>query len=133
MKLDSIWLLIQVGQLAAKEALKRISRNRGKELLNKAIEAARQVNEGPDLTFRVSKLILFGSHITVSETVSDVDIVCVTTPIKLPGESRKDFMDRDAAYAGLLGIPPTMMGIRSCQTYPKNQSLFLSSRTDGVR
>ena len=89
-KLDSIWLLIQVGQLAAKEALKRISRNRGKELLNKAIEAAWQINEDPDLTFRVSKLILFGSHITESETVSDVDIVCVTTPIELPGESWKD-------------------------------------------
>ena len=83
--------------------------------MNKAIEAARPINEDLDLTFKVSKLILFGFHITVSETGSDVEIVCVTTPIKLPGESRKDFMDRDVAYAGLLVIPPTMMGIRGCQ------------------
>ena len=55
--------------------------------MNKAIEAMREINEGSDLIYRVSKLILFVSYTTKSETVGDVDIVCVTTPIESPGES----------------------------------------------
>ena len=73
--------------LPAKEALKRISQKHGEELWDKTIEGASEINEDSELTFRVSKLILFGSLITESETVGDVDIVCVTTPIELPGES----------------------------------------------
>ena len=67
-----------------------ISRKCGEELLNKAIEAMREINEGSDLIYRVSKLILFVSYTTKSETVGDVDIVRVTTPIESPGESWKD-------------------------------------------
>ena len=76
MTLDSIWFTDTGRLLAAKKALNHIYRKRGEELLNKAIEAAREINEGPDLIYRVSKLISFGSHITESETLGDVDIVC---------------------------------------------------------
>jgi predicted nucleotidyltransferase len=100
--------------------MKPIYQERGKFLLNKAIEKMREINKDSDLTYKFSKLILFGSLLKESDTVGDVDIICVITRVKLSDESNSDFRIRDQALAEQLEIPRFMMDLRSCNDRHKN-------------
>lgn len=63
-------------QLANASALKRFTRKQANKEFNSLIERALSIEESENFLDRVSRITVFGSFITNSETVSDIDI-CV--------------------------------------------------------
>lgn len=70
---------VRGGALALASALKPISRERADTLVAGVVERAQQVNADTDQLYRVSKLLVFGSYLTETDELGDVDIAVELT------------------------------------------------------
>jgi len=92
-------------RLTATRLMKRFPIEEGRQVVEQVIEKARAINAIPDISHRITEIILFGSVLTgiEGEDVGDVDLVVAIAPRQLPKQemARIKALEDDATPRGL--------------------------------
>lgn len=73
-------LTMKGAALSLASAAKPIKRATADRLVSQVIQAANDVNSNPNYFYRVTKLLAFGSYLSDSQTLGDVDLAVELTP-----------------------------------------------------
>jgi predicted nucleotidyltransferase len=77
-------------RLSATRILRRISYERGRAILQRAIARAREINAEPDHSRRITKIVLFGSLLdATNRSIGDIDIAIQCTKRRLSAAELK--------------------------------------------
>lgn len=77
-------------QFSIKRLVPRISRNKADKLVREMIERIENINADPSLLDYVTKVVSFGSYVSDSDDVGDIDLcVTITRRLKNPEEHKK--------------------------------------------
>jgi hypothetical protein len=80
-RLGGRWeLTISGASLCMASATPPMSRSKAEQLLHEFLERVREVNRNPKYLYRVSRLGVFGSYVSKSADLADLDIVCDLAP-----------------------------------------------------
>lgn len=119
---------IKGNALGLAKAIPSISRAKAEELFSGFMQRVNEVNSNDYYLYKVTKVILFGSYLTDSPTVNDIDIVIETqqkeTDPKL-GREKKAARSKEAAAKGV-----TFRNIIDYHFYPDHEvKQFLKSKS----
>lgn len=122
---------IKGNSLALSKAIPPISKTKAEQLFSEFISRVKSVNENPDYLYKVTKVILFGSFITDSPTVNDIDIA-IEYIQKETGEEFMNAHSQKIENARKKGkrfysfVDQMLYSYREVELYIKSRSRYLS-------
>src|SRR6266404_5700735 len=91
---DSCYELTIKGRALAMARAKLIRRSTAERLVSEFLQRVEEVNDDPNLLYWVDEVVVFGSFLTESETLGDVDLAVMYTRRT---DDPKDFDEREKA------------------------------------